>query len=403
MGKKIVLCDFDLYDQVTKAANVSSITLPKEMKLGAYLDVDDALYEKINDDDTLAAEIFDDVSKIFKATVPKLAQECKTLNGQCRKTSKRDKQGIAKITQALERRVKTVLEEAGREMSECGKAQIEKLNKKQGDKNRYTIKTGVNLTMGSIGITVGLIGLSAAPFTMGMSLALSIWGFWKGAKGMWDQINSLRVDIDNARDTLNLKLQELVNAYKDRSANMTGASETAQSVVQWLLGTSGTTISKCDDDLKAYRSKIADLDRKVRQAGKDLHKTIDEQSDLQKKIDSLEDECKKQGVESEELTEAKRKLDDLARSTKETIEDLVNLNKQLKRNDEAADGYAKVLEALQAGKPAWAVVAEKLIKYGPDLAISGGSNVLGAEQDLVNFGHDVVQALTDFGADQGLG
>lgn len=364
--KTIPLCTADIRKAVNSSAKPQRFALPKNMKFVVGLEVDDDLHKKIETDDKLANRIFGHVGKEYKTTVVKIANLTKFADKQMETNDRR------KVAKQWETAAEQYFAEAESNMFRLAAKEIDSWKKTRKDRTKYKVKSAAKVSVGVLGLATASVGTAVAAVAGGPGVIAAIYGLAKSLVNLAKEINKLRQDMEKAEKNLKKHLEKLTTSYQGATKGKVAVKEMFAAAIAQVTTVNKVSISVCETEYATFHGKRTGIEVKASEAGRKLHKMLDLQEALDKKIFAkLEKELKIQGYSSKKLPKIKNKLDKL---TKTTASQITNMEALYKRADGASKrerDYEQALKLLKQKKPGWVKYAEASLKL-TDLAVGAG-------------------------------
>ncbi|MGD9864821.1 MAG: hypothetical protein AB7S99_16590 [Pseudodonghicola sp.] len=366
---KIPLCTNDLRRPVKAATKLKHTHLPKDLKFECYLEINQELQQKIEDDAVLAEKIFKDSSLTYKKLIKALAGLAQDIDDACGKSLK-PKGWASKEWKA---RAPDLFEEAEAEMLTAARKKIVKWQQVRKDRTKYVIKCSAKVVVGSLAVATTTLGTVVAAPAGGVGLIASIYGNIKAVIAMAKLIQRLRRDVNQAEDELRAQLTQLTYNYERMSKGQVAGREIAKAALEQFLSISTASVSNAENALFDYKGKLDKLEIELSKMGIKLNKALTDQAALDKlietKIEKMLKDANYKSKKLPKLTASSKKLNETVLGV------LAGIEKAITRVDDARARYRKTYKPavvnLKAKKPNWVQYAETSLKLG-DLALTAG-------------------------------
>ncbi|MFT5423947.1 MAG: hypothetical protein ACI89L_001739 [Phycisphaerales bacterium] len=393
--KKIKLCTNDVWKDIKAAVKPVCLT-DLAIKFNVVLEVDDKLYDLIEDDAYLADKIFAHVSKEYKLATSDLAKAVKTYD----EVAQEGGEGrFEEAKKACERYIELCLEAAAKEIEKNGKAEIQKMLKDRKDKTNYRIVFAKDLAFSVAGTVMSSLSVASASVGNIAGLVLGIIGLLKSLKKLITTVADYLEDIVDTALALDKELQGVLKKYAKeiaakKSSSKVAASEIGAAVFEELFGFSFfDTITGVKKTHGNFLGKLAETRVSANDLGKELNKTLDKQEDLLKELDKLQ----KQATKTKDtrllnkLSDAKSNLGDSTGAVTYTIGLIGEIDTKIKKAEKDAKKFSDKLETLEKIKGRNLEMAEKIITIVIGLGADFGGSVAGAGS-LAKLGAEMTKA-----------
>lgn len=355
--KTIPLCTQDIRRLVQRDANPRYLILPRNMAFEIALQVDDALYEKIELDAFLAENIFLEVSKVYKASLKKIVNVTRFHDGRMATGNR------GRIARQWETDVARYFEEAKTAVIEAAKRQIQAWQKTRKDRTNYKIKAAVKLTVGSCSVVASSVGVVASSASGGAGLVVAIYALVKASLNLFRQIADLCKKLEKIEKRLANNLKKLKAEYEKASKAQVARRELGTALLERVFTSVLTgfarSISSCEKDAELFHGKLKGLEVKASDLGTQLNKLIDKQSELDRLLGTVVPrELQRVRYRSRRLKKLNKKLEKLVKQTAKQVTRSEELFKRVKASQARQKIYVQALKQLQAKKPGWVKYAE---------------------------------------------
>jgi len=371
--------------------------LPKNVAFDVVLEVEDALYKKIELDDKLANAVFAGVSKHYNEAQQEIVDayleaEKKARRIKAKEPPKTARRKIRAMKDPLRDRVADILQTRSQAIVDQANAEIDAWLVVRKDRRKYKRKAAIKVTLGTVGVVTSSIGTAGAAASGGYALGVAIYGLVKSIINLGKQIYNLAIAIDKAEKNLRSDLAGVKKAYLRAGKKEVAGKEIGKSVVERVLTYEMKSISKCEKELDLFVGKLRGIDVKAGDYGKKLHQMLDKQEAL----DKLIAEKKKQQLRNEEyvskrLPKLEKSLKKLIKATADQIRSMERLYKRIERGQRNEKIYRAALSRLQAKKPEWVKYAEMATAL-IDIALDA-SALQNEAADIATFCTDIVSEL----------
>jgi len=367
--KTIKLCDNDLSSAIRALSKFQILLPPKDMSFSVGLEVDDKLYKKITNDSRLAAEIFDDVSKLYKVGVSHLVAEGNAIEKEFFSKNKPK----AWVAAEWKKRAPKALEPVQKQMEAKALKRIAAWQKVQGDATKYTVKCVFKTTVGTLGVGTAALGTVVA-FGAGGGAGggVAIYGLVKAVVSLGKEINKLRKDVDEAESDLQKNATALQKLYKDKSRGKTGIREAGAEFFNSLSPVEVKSVNTVSSHYDSFKGKLDRVDKKLSATSVKLNDILDAQEDLQKEITvKVEKMLAQRGYNSKKLPKLQATMRKMRFETAKMIAEISDAMGRIADARKRQALYKKIVDQLKSQKPGWVKIVEVGITLG-DLALGAG-------------------------------
>lgn len=368
--KKIPLLTNDLASAVRSVAKLQIILPPKDMTFDVWLEVDDALFEKIKNDSYLADKMFGEVSKIYKVAASHLAKEAERIEKEFFAKGK-SKDWVVKEWQKAAPPILSKFEPV---LQNKAVAHLKTWQKVTKDANKYVVKCVFKVAIGSVGVATATLGTIVAFGSGGGGAGgvVALYGLYKAIIALGKEINRLRKDVDQAEKALQDYADSLLKTYKTASKKKVVGREFATEFLNGLSPKEIKNINGLNTNYESYKGKLDRVEKNLSALAVKLNELLDAQEDLDKEVDrKIQKMLTQRGYKSKKLpklmTALKKSRFQVSKKIAEVSEGIGKVDKARKRER----GYKTAIKELNDKKPGWAGKVEKLIVLG-DLALGAG-------------------------------
>ncbi len=368
--KKIPLLTNDLASAVRSVAKLQIILPPKDMTFDVWLEVDDALFEKIKNDSYLADKMFGEVSKVYKVAASHLAKEAERIEKEFFAKGK-SKQWVVK---EWEKAAPPILAKFEPALQAKAQAHLKTWQKVTKDANKYVVKCVFKVAIGSVGVATATLGTIVAFGSGGGGAGgvVALYGLYKAIISLGKEVNRLRRDVDQAEKALQDYADSLLKTYKTASKKKVVGREFATEFLNGLTPKEVKNINGLNTNYASFKGKLDRIEKNLSALGVKLNELLDAQEDLDKEIDrKIQKMLAQRGYKSKKLpklmTALKKSRFQVSKKIAEVSEGIGKVSNARKRER----GYKTAIKELNDKKPGWAGKVEKLIVLG-DLALGAG-------------------------------
>lgn len=384
---RIPLCTADIRRELKSKVKLKNTALPKDTKFNLYLEVSDDLAKKIELDAVLAEKIFTDVSKTYKETVGELAKLATDIDDNFLKPPLKPADYPKK---EWAKRAPDIFAEAEAKMLVQAKKQIQKWQQVRKDRTKYVVKASAKVTVGTLGVataTLGTVVSSAGVATTGGAaipgLVAAIYVNAKAIVQLGKVINRLRRDVDAAEKDLRNDLLAIYSAYMKNGKAAVVGKELGKAAVEQFVAATLPSISSAENGLSDFKGKLDGIDIKLSEMGIKLNKILDQQLELQKKIDVKKKKLRQGKYKSKKLPKLEGSVDKLAEEVNRLLAEIPEADRKIARGRKRYNTiYKPMVKDLKAKKPGWVDYAQMSMKLG-DLALGAGFTDFGAADSIL--------------------
>lgn len=273
----------------------------------------------------------------------------------------------------------------------------------------YKVKTGFNITLGTLGVVGGTIGVvggavgtvasSGAALGIGISsMVLGVTTTLRGVAALTSQVLDLSKHAEKVEKALAKDLNTLTKRYQNAQGQAKKSrqvvTEMGGSVLKSILSTDPpflATLPKCDKNFGLWQNKVGGLAVGARKLSKAISKGIVQCDKLEKSLKKVSDK-------------KARKLLDKLRKARKTLDKALNncsdLMGRVTQADKNAPKLKKVLDGLNGKSPKYVAIFDKYLPIfvnltltisGAGLGFAGAGVAAGAAKSVT----DTVQVVLD--------
>lgn len=410
IGRGVVIWQKDIGHEVLKVHRPKWVKDLKGYELSLKINEDLLKILKKEGDLITPQQMVDDANDETKRVVTKLVVEMIMLEkaaGAIRNPAKQKK-----ILGLFDKKAKAIILKEQKRFEKIPAQRWAAFTKRRTQYKFYKVKTGFNITLGTLGVAGGTLGIvgaaigTAAPggAALGIpSLIVGVTSTLRGIANLTSQVLDLTKRTEKVEKQLFKDLSTLQKRYKNAQGQAKktrqAVTETGASVLKSILSTDApflATIPKCDKNFGLWKNKVAGLAVGARKLSRAINKGMTE-------CDKLEKALKKVSGK-----QARKSLDKLRKARATLDKALVNctdLMARVSKADKNAPKLNKLLDGLKKQNNAVVGSLDKILPViaNMTLAISGfGLGLTGGITMSVKTVTDQVQQVLDF-VNTGLG
>lgn len=407
VGKSIVIWKKDLGPEVLKKYKPAWVKDLKGYELSLTLN-DDLLNILEKEGDYITPQqMVDDANERTKKIVSQMIVEIIKIEDAAGAIT--DPAKVKKILGIFDKQAKAILTKEEKAFKQIPVDRWNKFVKRRSQYKFYKVKTGFNITLGTLGVIGGTLGVaggvagtvasSGAGLGIGItSAALGVATTLRGVAALTSQV----LDLAKRAEKVEKALAKDLNTLKKRYQNAQGeakktkqvVSEVGGSVLKSILSTDTpylATLPKCDKNLGLWENKIGGLAVGARKLSKSINKGIVQCDKLEKSLKKVSDK------------KARKLLDKIRKARKTLDKALNNCSDIMARVTKADKNYPKLkktLDALKGQNPKFVNIFDKALPIfvnmtltlsGAGLGFAGAGVAAGASKSVT----DTVQVVLD--------
>ena len=318
----------------------------------------------------------------------------------------------AKLKKALgyfDKQAKTILAKEEKLFKRIPNDRWQKFVKRRTQYKFYKVKTGFNITLGTLGVVGGTLGVvggavgtvasSGAAIPIGItSMVLGVGTTLRGVAALTSQVLDLAKGAEKVEKALAKNLNTLTKRYQNAQGEAKktrqATTELAGSVLKSILSTDSpflATIPKCDKNFGLWQNKVGGLAVGARKLSKAITKGIVQCDKLEKSMKKVSDK------------KARKLLGKLRKARKTLDKALINCSDLMARvtqADKNAPKLKKALDGLKGQNPKYVAIIDKALPVlvnltltisGAGLGFAGAGVAAGAAKSVT----DTVQVVLD--------
>jgi len=328
----ITICELDLTKLVVKKYKPDIITDIDPCKIKMTLETKEII-KVVDEDPLLQQQMVDAGQEALETASAEIAKELKGFDGDAQKIL--DKTGLKSDTLPFASGFEKVYGDAAQNAQDNADAAIEKVwkdyVKTHRDYNKYRLKVVGKITLGSVGVGAAVAGAIAnAAIGDVPGLVFAILGAAKGLSSTLQNINTAIKSAAQTWEGLINDLEDLDEEYDKMSKSYVTAKEVFAKAIDKFTTVSLNSIKRCESNLDTFKNKLGGVEKESHSVARDLN-------DLLKKSEKVFKAINESGVDriknafKGDVTKMKENIEG-------TIENVINLNSQVKEGkDDAAD------------------------------------------------------------------
>jgi|GEM_PF-5246759 len=319
--------------------------------------VETKLAKKLDTDARFVAKLYDDATRLYKELMMKLAKLYVEADGLASiiPLSDQEKRGI-------DQKVSKLFDEYQGKITKVIEGHVNQWLQVRKDRTKYKRNVAWNITKGTVGIASGAGSFAAGTVTGGLSGVLAIVSILKGVYKIVKEIKRMAQDLDAAQQQLQKTMASLSDSYLHSKKWKVGSKELGKHAVESFFVYEMASINRADKEFVTFKGKAAPLHKQSAELGKSLHKILDKQSGVDKKIDQqITKKLKKRKFVSKTMPKLQRDLTENRKQVMKLIDDLSQLNSELDKLESFQRNAEQMLLGLKAKKPTWVKKAEKVV------------------------------------------
>ncbi|HTH99008.1 MAG TPA: hypothetical protein VL574_16445 [Stellaceae bacterium] len=354
---------------------------------------DDKVYQQIDDDPLLLAQLTSIASEVYKDIVDGMIDSLEDAERKCVFGPRAD---WAKNTKQLDNDFDKLIEASQKIVEVKAIACIEKLNKLKKDVNIDTAKLVFKVTTALSGLAFATASLITTPFTFGVGGVMGLIGMARTIASLAALIADRAKEIEKMVGDVRKDATELAKEFKDNEKKAR-ALDLAKEAFNAVVFPADVLKSS-----KQLKGKLDTIEVRLRKIDVETHKLAKDIKSMMNALDKGDGEIKKMRSEAganqslvKQLDKAEKKIDEIEKKLNLTIEKVIDGQGKVKTFGDEVDELSKLLEEISAMKSKVEKVAEILLRASADLVASGLSADFTAAADTVSFTIDLATGLKD--------
>jgi len=173
----------------------------------------------------------------------------------------------------------------GQRMAELATKTVwESLADQRKEYGKYKFQVTWKIFSGTLGLGLGAAGLAGAAATGGVSLAMGIVALVRSAVDLAKTLNNAKMEAESVGKRLHAILNTLRGRYKAASTKGVVSREVGASVINSLLQTEVSNISKAKSDSDLWKNKLFGVRDTAHKLSAQLHQILEKSEQLDKEL-----------------------------------------------------------------------------------------------------------------------
>ena len=401
VGKSVVIWKKDLGKELLKIYNPPWVKDIKgyEFKLSLNDDLLDVL--EAEGDYVTPQQMVDDANELTGKLLSALVKQMKQIEAAADKET--DPAKKQKIYEAFDTKAKQLLTASKPHFEKIPEARWKNFVRRKKQYKDYKVKTGVDITLGALGVAGGIAGVAGSAATGGTSLVLGIVSLVRGVAQLADKIKDAARKTEQVEKALESDLYTLKDRYQNALGQARkgaqGASEITGSVIKGVLSTDApfmATLPKCEKNFGLWQNKVAGLAVGGRKLSAAISKALAECDKLEKILKKSADAKVREYLDK--LRKARKSLD-------KALNECSDMMGRVTKADKNAPKLKTLLDALKAQNPKYADIFDRAFPAVVNLTLAGASAGVGFDAaknmlDEVNTGLGLMNGILGEGKSQ---
>ncbi|RPI19972.1 MAG: hypothetical protein EHM65_00690 [Acidobacteriales bacterium] len=366
---ELVIFHWDL----TKGFEYQPKRLPKLPALPARvaLDAPDALLRDLQSDPLLHQRLVDGVKQVLMESVGRLQSRVRQADIAVKPPPK--------FEQILLSLAKAELQFAEPRVNQMMSKLFESLAQERKDYAAYKKTVVVKVGLGGLGLGAAVLGVATAPVTGGASTVLAFVGLWRNIVESVKLLFNLAKEAETVGKQVHGNMEVLRRRYTDKTRAAVAKREVAASVINAILQTEVTNLSRANSDCELWRNKLCHLRDQAHDLAVKLNKALNETE----RLDRLYWRKEFAGPRAQVPTTKSEKAYAKIKQRISTLLDTIPTTHQRAEYGLQAHGAAKTaLTELQRKSPAFTAAFDKYFAVAANLGLASASNFYGIQNAL---------------------
>jgi carbon monoxide dehydrogenase subunit G len=358
--EKLTILKGDVSKEAGKKANPKAIKLANAW-FEVTLEVEKKLAGKLDTDVRFVSKLYDDVTKNYRKLVDDTADLWRKAESNA--------VAMAPIVKAKDLQAKfdadraKLFKNCEGQITKNVNQHINRWLQVRKDRTKYKWSVAYKIGIGVAQIGGGSGAAAAGLVSGGTSWVLTIVGIAKGIVKIAKEIKRMAADVGKAQKQLEGTVKELMASYMTKSKTSVGVREVGKSFVAEFTLIEMKSIKRANKELITYKGKVTPIHEKSAKLGKELHKLLDAQTQLDRKVEK-EWATLFAGKKAKKLVVLEKAIDKSCQAVESMINRLTGMNDVLDKHETFTTQMEASIAALKAKKPGWAKQAEKIIWLG---------------------------------------
>lgn len=374
----IVICKMDIGKMVLDNGGTSPIIKVPKMDVEVEIPKDQKVEKALKENPLLQQQMVDGCKKLLNHAATLLAKEVKLYENLAQDS----KDGPRAVQDKWKQNCETVRKGLITTCTKECQAVWDRLLKTKSEYTAYKIVTTVKLGLNALSVGGGVASLAVAGWT-GAGTVIGIVSVLRGLSAIGQKLVELAKEAEGIQVELEATIDIVVVYYRDKGPKEVGATEIGLKLWAEVTTHKSASISKCEDQLKVFKSKLDGVEIHSHQFAKGLNttmvgatKTLRTLEDWQGKVTAL----KLVGAKANDLKTAVEKskklektLEKAEAATRDLIAKTTNTVDRVKKGRKAWERDEALVKELLKKVPTWSMWGQKAVKlvnlaFATDLA-----------------------------------